>query len=66
MKKKVKCPFCGFEQILEFDMGYISQTDIYYCGEDDGGCGKQFAIQYRHRLVIENIFKLEEIPHNED
>ena len=41
----VKCPYCGNEW-LEADKDECGKTYVLNCDEDDGGCGKDFAMYF--------------------
>jgi len=55
---KIKCPLCGFVNLVNADNLSQWQPDILLCDSGDGGCDEYFAYMVR-TFVSENAARVE-------
>jgi hypothetical protein len=50
----IVCPYCSLKQniALTVQEHRVQPIEITYCNEEEGGCGKQFAVQLELRAFV--------------
>lgn len=54
---RVKCPYCGFKNVLPKDVKEYGYS-IAYCDLDDGGCDREFVCSINVK-VTPHSYKIE-------
>ena len=56
---KVKCPYCGFEQMARAHPQWFKQ--VVTCDLEEGGCDRDYVVRVAIQAVVTETYRMEEV-----